>query len=84
MRTVQRVIVASALGLPLLVAGQGMALASHHHEHHGSPKATQHQQQVNKVAPVGISGNDASIVVKPENDQSTSATTNNTDTEDAD
>lgn len=85
MRTVQRVIAASALGLPLLIAGQGMAMASHHHhEHHGSPHVKQHQQQVNKIAPIAVSGNDAYVVVKPENDQAASATNNNTSAEDED
>lgn len=85
MRTMQRVIVATALGVPLLVAGQGLALASHHHSsHHGSPKANQHQKASNKIAPIAVSGDHVKLNLSPENDQTAAATNNNTNAEDDD
>jgi hypothetical protein len=81
MRTVQRVIAASALGLPLLLAGPGMALASHHHDHHGAPQVNQNLQQKIKIGKIAVSGNNAKVNVTPENEQSASNTTNNTSSE---
>jgi hypothetical protein len=81
MHKVQRLIAASALGLPLLLAGQGMALASHHHDHHGSPHVKQDLRQKIKIAPIAVSGNDAHVNVNHENNQAASATNNNTNAE---
>lgn len=81
MRKVQRVIAATALGLPLLLASQGMALASKHHGHNGSPHAKQDLQQSIKIAPVVVSGNDANVKIKPENTQSASVTNTNSNVE---
>lgn len=93
MRTLQRVIAASALGLPLLLAGQGMVLASQPHntdgsphskqEHNtdGSPQSKQDQKQSTKIGPIVVSGNKVSVNTKPVNLQNASITNTNTQEE---
>jgi hypothetical protein len=84
MRTVHRVIAATALGLPLLFAGSGMALAGggggwHHHKEECKvwQNIDQKQHQNNHIDPVSVSGNDNYVPVKPENEAGQSATNNN-------
>lgn len=79
MRTVQRVIAASALGLPLLLAGQGMALASQDQNNGGSSHDKQDQQQSTKIGPTVVSGNDVSVNIKPVNYQNASITNTNSE-----
>jgi len=58
MRTTHRVIAAAALGLPILFAGSGMALAGgkHHHKEKEEQSISQQAKESNSVG--AVSGDD--------------------------
>jgi hypothetical protein len=62
MRTTHRVIAAAALGLPILFAGSGLALASeggkHHHKEKEEQSISQSATQSNSVGAVSGDKND--------------------------
>jgi hypothetical protein len=60
MRTTHRVIAAAALGLPILFAGSGLALAGgkHHHKHKEEQEISQSATQSNTVGANSGDNND--------------------------